>query len=202
MWILPRVRPVIAPGNFVAVAADGTPVDSNKAPGSFDTAGAAGTVQGNLTAHAANPNAHGTYYPMTGGVLQGNAQVGLDGHNYAALKIHGGGGIDAPRDCYFVPDTYDGNLVQQFVSAYSGYFSFVGCNVGFAGRTGWYFDGPVRVGYYTVAGLPAATYSSGLVAFASNGRKVGEGAGAGTGVLVVSDGTVWRRLSDDTAVAA
>jgi hypothetical protein len=58
----------------------------------------------------------------------------------------------------------------------------------------------VTINGYTVANLPAG--SNGMVAFASNGRKVGEGAGAGTGVLVVFSDSAWRRLSDETAVSA
>lgn len=38
--------------------------------------------------------------------------------------------------------------------------------------------------------------------FVTNGRKVGEGAGAGTGVMAYDDGVAWRRPSDDTTVAA
>ena len=60
--------------------------------------------------------------------------------------------------------------------------------------------------YATVAQLPAANVQSGARAWATDGRKSGEGAGAGTGVLVYADnqaGTVtWRRLSDDTVAAA
>ena len=59
---------------------------------------------------------------------------------------------------------------------------------------------PFRVSTYSVATLPSATAAR--VAFASNGRKVGEGAGAGTGTLVYSDGTAWRRVGDDTTVIA
>jgi hypothetical protein len=58
---------------------------------------------------------------------------------------------------------------------------------------------PFKVPTYTVVTLPAATTAR--VAFASNGRKVGEGAGGGTGTLVYADGTAWRRVGDDTAVA-
>lgn len=57
------------------------------------------------------------------------------------------------------------------------------------------------VNRYTVAGLPLSG-EVGRIAFATNGRKTGEGAGAGTGVLVYDDGTAWRRTSDDTTVAA
>ena len=53
----------------------------------------------------------------------------------------------------------------------------------------------------TVASLPAAG-TAGRIAFASDGRKVGEGAGAGTGTLCYDDGTAWRRVGDDTTVAA
>lgn len=52
----------------------------------------------------------------------------------------------------------------------------------------------------TVAQLPTPG-QAGRLRFASDGRKVGEGPGAGTGVVVYDDGGVsWRRLSDDTAV--
>ncbi len=52
-----------------------------------------------------------------------------------------------------------------------------------------------------VATLPAAG-QDGRVRFATNGRKTGEGVGAGTGVLVYDDGTAWRRVDDGTTVAA
>lgn len=42
----------------------------------------------------------------------------------------------------------------------------------------------------------------GRLIFVTNGRKVGEGVGAGTGVLAYDDGVAWRRTSDDTTVAA
>ena len=51
-----------------------------------------------------------------------------------------------------------------------------------------------------VADLPVATM--GDLAFASNGRKNGEGAGAGTGVLVFYDGTAWRACDTGATVAA
>lgn len=53
---------------------------------------------------------------------------------------------------------------------------------------------------YTVAALPAGF--NGAVAFASNGRKIGEATGSGTGVTVVYSNGAWRRLSDDTIVAS
>ncbi len=53
----------------------------------------------------------------------------------------------------------------------------------------------------TVAVLPAAG-QVGRVRFATDGRKSGEGPGAGTGVLVYDDGVAWRRVDDGTTVAA
>lgn len=63
-----------------------------------------------------------------------------------------------------------------------------------------------HIGNYAVASLPtAATFSTlirGDIAYATNGRKNGEGAAAGTGVLCYWDTVAWRRVSDDTTVAA
>jgi len=56
----------------------------------------------------------------------------------------------------------------------------------------------VRI-YYGTSVLPA---QMGSQAFASDGRKVGEGAGSGTGTLVYYDGNAWRRVGDDTTVVA
>ena len=54
---------------------------------------------------------------------------------------------------------------------------------------------------FTVASLPNGTYSS-QSAFASNGRKSGEGAGAGTGIPAWWDGTMWRTFYDNSQVRA
>lgn len=53
--------------------------------------------------------------------------------------------------------------------------------------------------HYGTSVLPV---QAGSQAFASDGRKVGEGGGAGTGTLVYYDGNAWRRTGDDTTVAA
>lgn len=74
-----------------------------------------------------------------------------------------------------------------------------------AGGTSYYSTQAnlVRGPNYTVGSLPAvnATYP-GRVAFASNGRKGGETAGNGTGVLVYDDGTAWRSVCDCTTVSS
>jgi hypothetical protein len=53
----------------------------------------------------------------------------------------------------------------------------------------------------TVAAIGSAS-PAGRLKYVSNGRKVGEGVGAGTGTLAYSDGSFWRRVGDDTTVAA
>jgi hypothetical protein len=56
---------------------------------------------------------------------------------------------------------------------------------------------------YTVAQLPAnKDLVESQTAFATNGRKVGEGAGHGSGVPVYWSAGFWRVYSTDTPVAA
>jgi len=54
---------------------------------------------------------------------------------------------------------------------------------------------------YTVAALPLAP-PEGATAYATNGRKSGEGAGAGTGVPVYYSAGKWRVYRDDSEVQA
>lgn len=56
-------------------------------------------------------------------------------------------------------------------------------------------------GSYTVATLPTSP-TAGTIAYATNGRKVGELVGAGTGVLVYYSNGAWRTFSADAAVQA
>ncbi len=42
---------------------------------------------------------------------------------------------------------------------------------------------------------------AGRLRFVTDGRKIGEGAGAGTGVPAYDDGVAFRRTSDDSTVA-
>lgn len=60
---------------------------------------------------------------------------------------------------------------------------------------------PMQLAAYAVGGLPTGV-AAGAMAFASNGRKIPEAAGGGTGVAVVYSNGAWRRVSDDTPVAA
>lgn len=59
---------------------------------------------------------------------------------------------------------------------------------------------PISIKQYTVAALPSGSES--FVAYATNGLKVGELSGAGTGVPVYYSNGQWRVFSKDVAVAA
>jgi hypothetical protein len=56
-------------------------------------------------------------------------------------------------------------------------------------------NAPLGISSYTVANLPTNVVE-GQIAFATNGRKTGEGAGSGTGVLVIRDNANWRVVSE------
>lgn len=63
-------------------------------------------------------------------------------------------------------------------------------------------DAPTGTAAFTVAGLAAIVGVNGQVAYATNGRKIGEGVGAGTGVPVYFSGGAWRVYSIDAPVQA
>ncbi len=63
------------------------------------------------------------------------------------------------------------------------------------------FSAPPVLPSYTVAGLPGAP-GTGAKAFASNGRKPSEGAGAGSGVEVFYDGSRWISVCSGVQVVA
>jgi hypothetical protein len=65
------------------------------------------------------------------------------------------------------------------------------------------FNRPVIPKTYTVVTLPsAATTGTGAISYATNGRKAGEAAGAGTGCPVYSNGTSWLTFYGNTQVLA
>ncbi len=62
------------------------------------------------------------------------------------------------------------------------------------------FTGTVKLPAYTVATLPVGAEEQ--LAYATDGRKVGEGAGVGTGVPVYFSNGQWRVFATDAQVAA
>lgn len=61
-------------------------------------------------------------------------------------------------------------------------------------------DGTEGLARYTVDKLPSGNI--GAIAYASNGRKSGEGAGDGTGLPVYYDGSSWKTFSGNVTVTA
>jgi len=59
---------------------------------------------------------------------------------------------------------------------------------------------PAVLRTYTAATLPVQ--STGAIIYVSDGRKNGEGASAGTGVMAFSDGTAWRACDTGATVSA
>jgi hypothetical protein len=60
---------------------------------------------------------------------------------------------------------------------------------------------PIRPPQSLVAALPtAASVGAGSIAYVTNGRRVGEASGSGTGIPVYSDGTAWRTYYDNSVV--
>ena len=64
------------------------------------------------------------------------------------------------------------------------------------------FGVPIQIPNYTVATLPTNGAKLGWLAYATNGRKNGEGAGSGTGVLVFRDGGGWKACDTGALVAS
>ncbi len=72
-------------------------------------------------------------------------------------------------------------------------------NFNFAQVGGGGGGGGNYVGSFTVGALPAG--SNGQMAYATNGLKIGETTGNGTGVLVYYSATAWRTISLDAPVS-
>ncbi|MBA3811527.1 MAG: hypothetical protein H0X27_07780 [Caulobacteraceae bacterium] len=73
-------------------------------------------------------------------------------------------------------------------------------------QVGGALGGNVGLAFYravdAVAALPTAGLAPGDWAYALNGRKNGEGTGAGTGVPVFWDGAAWKAVDTGATVAA
>ncbi len=122
--------------------------------------------------------------PSTGGIVNiqmssGRLIIGPSGT--LEIRASSGGSVDA--------------------RLYRSAASVITLDNGSGGAAAFVATGTITPGVYTVAGLPAAG-TAGRVAFASNGRKNGEGAASGTGVLVFDDGTAWRACDTGATVAA
>ncbi|MFE1602111.1 DUF2793 domain-containing protein [Methylobacterium sp. ID0610] len=123
---------------------------------------------------------------------------GLFWYGSASDNANAGGLVLAPwsSNAYGIRITYDGRVgVNKSAPAVA--LDVVGA----VAATGGVSVGTVlTLGAYTVATVPAGT--AGQQIYVSDARKAGEASGSGTGVLACYSNGAWRRLSDDTAIAA
>jgi hypothetical protein len=113
-----------------------------------------------------------------------NASLTINALAAKPLVRQGGGAIQAN-------DIAANQIVSAFYNAALDSYQCVG--IGGANESN-------HLGTFTVAGLPAG--AAGNTAYASNGRKNGEGSGVGTGVMVFKDATAWRAADTGATVAA
>lgn len=111
---------------------------------------------------------------------------GLDVANKTIALGYGTGGTDN----FGSLDFYDGKTTRKVSVDQTGLTVRSGSLAIVAGVAG--------LASYTFASLPTA--AAGSMAYCSNGRKVGEGAGAGTGVIVYYSGGAWKVFSTDATV--
>lgn len=128
-----------------------------------------------------------------GATIANNYQIFID-----APYVGAGGAIGASYGLYILDQSSAGSATH-----YNLYSIGTGANLkhegqGYLGKL--FIQHEAQMGAFTVATLPAGL--DGYFAFASDGRKAGEGAGAGTGSMVVYSNGAWRRLSDETVIAA
>lgn len=117
------------------------------------------------------------------------------------LTIAGGRGTGAgtPGTVAIQTSTVAGSSSTAQNLATRATFDTSGCAVTGASTATTYH----KTGSVAVASLPsAATAGVGAIYHASDGRKSEEGAAAGTGVPVWSDGTNWKTFYDNSTVAA
>lgn len=123
--------------------------------------------------------------------LFGTDNMSCAGLGYVALEID-------PPSPRFQLENY-GIYIKNFGSNTNDYAIYSGGGQIFLGGPTT-FGSPIQPATYTVAALPAG--AEGQTAYATNGRKVGEPSGAGTGVPVYFSNTAWRVYSTDAPVAS
>lgn len=133
-----------------------------------------------ITLPAANTVAIGTGYTFS---VLGTCSV--------SIAAHAGDGLESGTVVLHANDRY------HIISDGSSFWHEVFWTNAVSPR----FLGPIVLPSYAVGTLPSGVIA-GAKAFASNGRKPGEGAGSGTGVEVFFDGQRWISSCSGTAAAA
>lgn len=157
--------------------------------------------------------------PIVRGTGKNYAVYSAGGNSYFAGNVRTTGNIEFADVCgLFSNLTYNGGY--KFINNGYGYGNITssGKQIMYASNTG--IAGGVAVlvpalsidlsnanvliskflnlGNFTYASLPVGT--SGDIAYCTNGRKIGETTGNGTGVMVCYSNAIWRTLATDTVV--
>jgi hypothetical protein len=146
-----------------------------------------------------------TAFGSGGGHFQGNLMVAGTLYTPNGLTVGGTSYLAGPINAVNTATFSGASTFQGAVSMSAGLTVSSGALVAKGGVSvaGGLTVGSGTIGLptYTVATLPAAT--AGALAYASNGRTTSQGAGAGTGVLVVgSIGGQWTSVMGGTPVLA
>lgn len=174
-----------------------------------DAFGGSGGNRARLAANGAFTCAGDIVSSAGGLALAGGIQQGSSGTIYWLSRAR----ISSPS-----PSTSDGRLLLQNANAND--FNLLIAGVATSSGAAWKRNGTgwkarngddtadtdvmarlFQTASFTVATLPTAGTAA-RIAYASDGRKNGEGVGAGTGVLVFDDGTAWRACDTGATVAA
>jgi hypothetical protein len=148
----------------------------------------------------------GTAFGSAGGAyLQGNLEVTGTLYTPSSFVVGGATNLAGPvsinnTSSFFSAASFQGSVTMSAgLTVSSGTFVAKGA-ASFAGSLS-VGSGTIGLPTYTVATLPSAAV--GALAYASNGRKTGEAAGAGSGVLVVGGtGGQWISVMAGTAALA
>ncbi len=117
-------------------------------------------------------------------------------------SVEGGPDTVSAPGSVATPTTVDVTVITN-KAALSGTELFAMSDAGVAkSATGGAILSLFYAGSGTVTALAGVSKATFRIAFATNGRKSGEGAAAGTGCPVWSDGTNWRTFYDNSIVAA
>jgi hypothetical protein len=182
---------VVTDINFIneptAVGAIATEVDSTGAGNSIVALGGGSSLDGtNVTGDSAFGLLFFGYDSSLGGAAAEISGIGIGASCRSRTVLGTGAHIFSPSGSLAI------SQVGLLIDSQSGQTAIETDNADPS------FLGPVSPGQFTVSGLPSGI--EGQIAYATNGRKVGELSGAGTGVPVYFSNSLWRVFSTDSQV--
>lgn len=137
----------------------------------------------------------------TSGVAQLQGNLTVTGNLYTQNNLTAGGStyLAGPVTITSTSTFNNASTFQSLVTMNGGLTVSTGALIAKNGLA--VSGGPISLPTYTVASLPSAAV--GAMVYASNGRKAGEAAGSGTGVLAVMGSSgQWISVMSGTTVAA